>query len=64
MWERIKFWIKGYKGCEGCCLGCANFETCHAEAVTEIDEREAYERDLEIEAIINDRMQDGYLRTA
>ena len=64
MWERIKFWIIGHKGCEGCCLGCANYEACRAEAVTEIDEREAYERDLEIEAFVNDRMQNGYLRTA
>ena len=57
MLERIKFWLMGSMECKGCCLGCANFETCHAEAVTEMDEREAYERDLEIETFINDRVQ-------
>lgn len=61
MWERFKFWIMGYKDCEGCCLGCSFFEECKADVLCEIEdresyEREAYERDVLIDAIIKERM--------
>ena len=56
MWERFKFWIRGYKDCAGCCLGCSFFEECKADVFSEEDEREAYERDVMIETIISERI--------
>ena len=68
MWERFKFWIMGYKDCAGCCLGCSYFEDCKADVFDEELVQEAYERDLLIETIINERIperrQGGYRKTA
>lgn len=64
MWERFKFWMMGYKDCAGCCLGCSFFEDCKADVVSEIDEREAFERDVLIETIIKERIPEQRRRTA
>ena len=56
MWERFKFWMMGYKDCAGCCLGCSFFEECKADVMSEAAEREAYERDVLIDTIIQERM--------
>ena len=56
MWERFKFWFMGYKDCQGCCLGCSFFEECKADVMSEAAEREAYERDVLIDTIIQERM--------
>ena len=67
MWERIKFWLMGYKDCAGCCLGCSYFDQCKADvfsSVTETELQEAYERDLVIESIINERRTHSYKKSA
>ena len=64
MWERFKFWMMGYKDCAGCCLGCSFFEECKADVFSEMNEQEAYERDVCIDAIIKERMPDRYNKTA
>ncbi len=64
MWERFKFWMRGYKDCAGCCLGCSYFEQCRSDVFSEDEEREAYERDLAIEAIISERMPECCRRSA
>lgn len=69
MWERFKFWMMGYKDCPGCCLGCSFFEECKADVMgaaekSEVYAREAYERDLVIEAIIREHIPDRYRKTA
>ena len=64
MWERFKFWMRGYKDCAGCCLGCSYFEQCRSDVFSEDEEREAYERDLAIEAIISERMPESCRRSA
>ena len=69
MWERFKFWMMGYKDCAGCCLGCSFYEECRADVLaeksgTEEYAREAYERDLVIDAIIKERMPRHYRKTA
>jgi len=56
MWERFKFWMMGYKDCEGCCLGCSFFEDCKEDVMLEMSAREAYERDILIDTIIKERM--------
>ena len=64
MWERFKFWLMGYKDCEGCCLGCSLFEECKSDVVSEQDEREAFKRDLLIETIIKERVPSGFRKSA
>ncbi|MBR6402516.1 MAG: hypothetical protein IKS48_03955 [Eubacterium sp.] len=72
MWERLKFWMMGYKDCAGCCLGCSFFDECREDVFGVVDaisaqeremyEREAYERDLVIESIMRKRMPERYQR--
>lgn len=68
MWERLKFWMMGYKNCAGCCLGCSFFEQCKADVFQAQYEQEAYERDLLIDEIIKQRMpvrrNERYRKTA
>ena len=64
MLERFKFWMRGYKDCAGCCLGCSYFEQCRSDVFSEDEEREAYERDLAIETIISERMPESCRRSA
>ena len=54
MWERIKFWMRDRKDCAGCCLGCSYYEECRKDIILEIDEQEAYERDLTHEEIVDE----------
>ena len=64
MWERFKFWMSGQKDCNGCCLGCSFFEDCKSNVVYERDLKEAYEREVVIEAIIKERIPERYQKSA
>ena len=64
MLERLKFWMMGQKDCAGCCLGCSYFEECRADVYSEMDEREAYERDVRVETILRERMPEHYKKSA
>ena len=56
LFERMKFWMKGEKDCSGCCLGCSFFRECKSDVIYERDMREAYERDIQVDAVIRERL--------
>jgi len=58
MWERIKFWMRDRKDCAGCCLRCSYYEECRKDIILEIDEQEAYERDLTHEEIVDEIIEE------